>query len=139
LFDDVAPAYAPSSNETGLRWAAKIASLDGYVFITAEYNRSIPGVLKNALDYLFREFARKPAAFVGYGGVGGARAVEHLRLICVDLQMVPLRNAVHIDGDRYLAIARGEKTFADFDHLQRNAMGALDELAWWAARTKSYV
>jgi NAD(P)H-dependent FMN reductase len=131
LFDDVSPAYAPSSNEIARRWAARIASLDGYLFITAEYNRSIPGVLKNALDYLFREFARKPAAFVGYGGLGGARAVEHLRLICVELQMVPTRNAVHIDGDRYMALARGEKSFEDFDSLQRTAMGVLDELAWW--------
>ncbi len=56
-----------------------MAEFDGYIFVTAEYNHSVTGVLKNALDYLYTEVQRKPASFVGYGGTGGARAVEHLR------------------------------------------------------------
>src|ERR1700692_4848255 len=73
------PHFAPPQNEVALRWGQKIASLDGYIFVTAEYNHSIPAVLKNALDYLWSEIQRKPATFLGYGGGGAARAVEHLR------------------------------------------------------------
>lgn len=62
-------------------WAAKIAEYDGYVFITPEYNRSIPGVLKNAIDYVYAEWNDKAAALVGYGTVGGIRAIEQLRTI----------------------------------------------------------
>src|SRR5450755_3190269 len=77
--EKMALAYAPTQNEAALRWQKKIASLDGYIFVTAEYNHSIPAVLKNALDYLYSGIHRKPATFVGYGGTGAARAVEHLR------------------------------------------------------------
>ena len=72
------PAQAPVQNEVALRWSRKIASLDGYIFVTAEYNHSIPAVLKNALDYLYSEIQRKPATFLGYGGTGAARAIGHL-------------------------------------------------------------
>src|SRR5258705_3064697 len=69
---------APPQNEVALSWGEKIASLDGYIFVTAEYNHSIPAVLKNALDYLWSEIHRKPATFLGYGGGGAAPAVEPL-------------------------------------------------------------
>src|SRR5256712_8491354 len=62
------------------RWAAKIASLDAFVFVSPEYNHGIPGVLKNAIDFLFAEWNHKAAGFVSYGGAGGARAAEQLRL-----------------------------------------------------------
>ena len=75
--------------------------------MTAEYNRSIPAVLKNALDYVYGEWNRKPAAFVGYGAVGAARAVEHLRLIAVELQMAPTRTGVHITMEPFLAVHAG--------------------------------
>jgi NAD(P)H-dependent FMN reductase len=98
LFEGTSPFYAPVTNEVAQRWGRKLAELDGYLFVTAEYNRSITGALKNALDWAYREFNRKPAAYVGYGGVGGARAVEQLRLMCVELQMTPTRSGVHIGG-----------------------------------------
>jgi NAD(P)H-dependent FMN reductase len=72
-------------------WAATIAPYDGYVFVTPEYNHSTSGVLKNAIDYLYAEWINKAAAFVSYGSVGGARAVEHLRLICSELQIAHVR------------------------------------------------
>src|SRR5687768_579336 len=75
------------------RWRHKMDGLEGYVFMVAEYNHTISGTLKNALDHASTEFNRKPAAFMGYGGVGGARAVEQLRLILVEFQMAPLRHA----------------------------------------------
>ena len=73
FFDEVASnAWVPSTNEVAQRWQKKVAEFDGYIFITAEYNRSISAVLKNALDYAYPEWNRKAAAFVGYGGVGAA-------------------------------------------------------------------
>ena len=76
FFDEVAsPAWVPSKDETARKWQDKIASLDGFIFTAAEYNRGPTGVLKNALDYAYNEWNNKPAAFVGYGG-GGARAIE---------------------------------------------------------------
>src|SRR2546429_9910251 len=63
------------------RWAAKIASLDAFVFVSPEYNHGIPAALKNAIDFLFAEWNHKAAGFVSYGGAGGARAVEQLRLL----------------------------------------------------------
>src|SRR5262249_9229817 len=103
FFDEpMSPAWATPKNEIALRWAAKVAELDGFIFVTAEYNHGVPGVLKNALDYAYKEFNRKPAAYVGYGAVGGARAVEQLRLISVELGMVPVRAAVHVGGADFL-------------------------------------
>ncbi len=72
------PAWAPSQNEVAQRWQKKVDSLDGFIFTAAEYNRGPTAVLKNALDYAYKEWNQKPVAFVGYGGVGGARAVEQL-------------------------------------------------------------
>src|SRR6187399_3386141 len=73
------PLREPSKHEVAQRWARKIADLDGFVFVTGEYNHGIPAVLKNALDHVYAEFNRKPATFVGYGNAGGARAIEQLR------------------------------------------------------------
>src|SRR5258708_20262042 len=94
--EKMALAYAPTQNEAALGWEKKIASLDGYIFVTAEYNHSIPAVLKNALDYLYSEIHRKPATFVGYGGTGGSRAVEHLRHILAEGQVASLKHTLHI-------------------------------------------
>jgi NAD(P)H-dependent FMN reductase len=132
----VSPAYAPPANEVARRWAAKVDSLDGFIFVTAEYNRAPTGVLKNALDYAYREFNRKPAAYVGYGGVGAARAVEQLRLINVELQMAPTRSGVHIGGGDFMGLYRGGKTFEEMPHLAQSAEVMLDELAWWTKALK---
>ena len=71
FFDEPASnAWVPSKNEVAKRWQKKVAEFDGYIFVTAEYNRSIPAVLKNALDYAYTEWNRKAAAYVGYGSVG---------------------------------------------------------------------
>jgi NAD(P)H-dependent FMN reductase len=132
----VSPAYAPPSDEVARRWAAKVNSLDGFIFVTAEYNRGVPAVLKNALDYAYREFNRKPAAYVGYGGVGAARAIEHLRLINVELQMAPVRSGVHIAGGDFMGLWRGGRTFEEMPHLAQSAETMLNELAWWAKALK---
>lgn len=138
LFDEPrSPAYGQSDKPEVRRWQARLAGLDGFVFVTAEYNRSIPAVLKNALDWAYGEWNRKPAAFVGYGPIGAARAIEHLRNMAVELQMAPTRTGVHITMDPFLAVMKGEKTLADFEHLNAGARATLDELVWWARALKT--
>jgi hypothetical protein len=76
FFDEVASnAWVPSENEVARRWQKKVAEFDGYIFVSAEYNRRVPAALKNALDYAYPEWNKKPAAFVGYGSLGAARAI----------------------------------------------------------------
>ena len=127
----VPPAWASSENEVATRWQAKMAEFDAYGFTAAEYNRGPTAVLKNALDYAYQEWINKPVAFVGYGGVGGARAVEALRLTAIELQMAPIRTAVHIQVPVYLAVLNEGKKLRDFDFLDQAAREMLDQLAWW--------
>jgi len=93
--DEAIPAsIGQYQGEHTKQWATKIASFDGFVFVTPEYNHSTSGVLKNAIDYLFAEWNNKAVGFVSYGSVGGARAVEHLRLVAGELQMADVRQQV---------------------------------------------
>lgn len=137
-FDEMAsPAWGPSKSEAAQRWQKKIASLDGFIIVAAEYNRGPTGALKNALDYAYNEWNRKPVAFVGYGGVGAARAIEQLRLISVELQMAPIRVGVHILGPVYMEVLKGEKKLTDYDYLGQGAKDMLDQLAWWVDALKT--
>jgi len=138
FFEEVAsPVYAPPANEVAQRWAAKMDSLDGYLFITAEYNHSISGVLKNALDYAYKQYNRKPASFLGYGGTGGARAVEHLRGILAELQVASMKYNVHIGMAEMLGILREGKAITDFPYLEASVKPMLDELIWWTKALKA--
>lgn len=130
-YGEASAAGEAATSQVVARWRAKMESLDGYIFVTAEYNHSIPGVLKNALDHAYDECRRKPAAYVGYGGVGGARAVEQLRLICIELQMAPLRHAVHIATEPLIGVKQQGKRLEDYEYLTKSAEIMLDELAWW--------
>ena len=138
FFNEAAPVTrAPVTDPVAQRWTQKVAELDGFLFVTAEYNHSIPAVLKNALDYVYKEFNRKPAAFLAYGGVGGARAVEQLRLVCVELQMAPLRDAVHIGRTEFVGMLMEGKTFDDYPHLTSTANLMLTDLIWWTKALKT--
>ena len=132
-------AYMPSSDAKAVAWQKKIAEFDGYIFVVAEYNHSISGVLKNALDQAYVEWAKKPMAAIAYGSMGGARALEHLRGIAVELQMVPVRNAVHIGGGDFWKVhpgMGGSGNLADIEGaLLASAKATLDDLAWWATAT----
>jgi len=77
------------------KWKEKIASLDGYIFVVAEYNHSFSGVFKNALDFLKEEFTNKAAALIGYGGLGASRAIEHLRLVLSEMQVATTQRNVN--------------------------------------------
>ncbi|HEX4865750.1 MAG TPA: NAD(P)H-dependent oxidoreductase [Acidimicrobiales bacterium] len=113
-------------------WNNKQKEADAVVFITAEYNHSIPGVLKNAIDNVFVSFAfrNKPAAFVGYSGgiAAGVRAVEHLAQVAIEAEMVPLRNTVLIPQVQNAFDADGEPTNPV---AERSIAIMLDDLAWW--------
>ncbi len=135
--ETTSPAYGPSQDPIAQRWQQKVAEFDAYVFTAAEYNRGPTGVLKNALDYSYREWNRKPVSYVGYGGVGGARAIEQLRLNAIELQMAPIRAAVHIQIPAYLAVLKEGKKLSDFDVLNQNAKDMLEQLAWWTTALKT--
>lgn len=139
FFDEIASNMrAPSQNPEAVRWQETVARYDGYIFVVAEYNHSITGVLKNALDQAYKEWNRKPFTAIGYGGTGATRAVEHLRGIGVELQMVSTRAAVHIGGVDFMTIhpAFGNKPIAEIEaNLLPTAKIAFDELVWWAKAT----
>jgi NAD(P)H-dependent FMN reductase len=138
FFDEVASsAWAPSQNEVALKWQKKVASFDGFIFTAAEYNHGPTAVLKNAIDYAANEWNKKPAGFVGYGSVGGARAVEQLRLHAVELQMAPVKSAVHIAWGDFLAVKQGGKKLEDFEHLNQAAAALVSDIAWWAKVLKA--
>ena len=88
------PSMGQYTQPHTLEWANKIASFDGFVMVTPEYNHSTSGALKNAIDFLYGEWNNKAVGFISYGSVGGTRAVEHLRLIAGELQMADVRNQV---------------------------------------------
>jgi NAD(P)H-dependent FMN reductase len=139
FFDEMASnMWMPSKNPEAIRWQQTIDRFDGFVFVVAEYNHSITGVLKNALDQAYKEWVRKPFTAIAYGGSGGARAVEHLRGIAVELQMVSTHAAVHIGGGDLMAIHPmfGKKPIEEIEaNLLPSAKTALDELMWWAEAT----
>jgi NAD(P)H-dependent FMN reductase len=138
FFDEVATnAWAPTQNPVGQRWQKKVAEFDGYIFVTAEYNHGLPAALKNALDYAYPEWNKKAAAFVGYGAVGGARAIEHLRLVAAELQMATIRSAVYIQGADFMAVWKEGKELKDIAYLQAGVKDMLDQLAWWTKVLKA--
>ena len=133
FFDEErSPMFSPPTNAVARAWGRKVAEFDGYIFVTAEYNHSMPAVLKNALDYAYHEFVRKPATFVAYGGVGGARAVEQLRLVVAELHMSSLKHTVHIGATEFIGMLMQGKSFADYPYLDDAAIMMLDHLVWWA-------
>jgi NAD(P)H-dependent FMN reductase len=97
LDEPMPPSMGNYANQHTRDWAAKIASFDAFVFVTPEYNHSTSAVLKNAIDYLFKEWNNKACGFVSYGSsAGGARAVEHLRLVAGEVAMADVRGQVAI-------------------------------------------
>lgn len=137
FFDEpVSPAMSKGeySNKEAEKWAKKVAEADGYIIVTPEYNHGYSAVLKNALDYVYSEWNNKPVGFVAYGGMGGARAVEQLREVAVELQMVPIRAAVHIPAFWTLLDDKGNlKT----ESLNESAEVMLDQLIWWVKVLRS--
>jgi len=115
-------------------WAAKIAGFDAFVFVTPEYNHSTSGALKNAIDFLFKDWNDKAAGFVGYGAAGGTRAVEHLRLVMGEIKVADVRAQVALslftDFENYV-------TFKPAPHQERTVTAMLDDLVGWGEALKT--
>src|SRR3989338_1117600 len=126
----------PYTEPAVAKWTKKIAEADGFIVITPEYNHGYPAVLKNAFDYVSEEWNKKPVAFVAYGSAMGARSVEQLRLVAIELQMAPVRNAIHMPFDVVMAAAKGTPDAEIFAPYAERAGGLLDQLIWWARALK---
>lgn len=124
-----------AQTETAERWKKKLREFDGFVVTVAEYNHGPTAVLKNAID--LGEFIHKPVGFVGYGGVGGARAIEHLRLVFVEMSAASVKTGIHISFPEYLTVVKGEKKLADYEHLNEAANNQLNQLVLWASALKT--
>ncbi len=124
------------NNEVVITWAVKIKEADGFLVVTPEYNHGYPAVLKNALDSVYIEWAHKPIGFLSYGTVGGARSVEQLRNVAVELQMVPTRNSVNIAAHWKLQDEQGNIKEHAFDEFKKDADILLEELIWWGKTLK---
>ncbi|MGH1368756.1 MAG: NADPH-dependent FMN reductase [Maritimibacter sp.] len=139
LFNEMASnAFMPSQDPNVVKWQEKLAEFDGYIFQVAEFNHSITGSLKNALDQAYVEWAHKPMGYLGYGGVGAARAIEHLRTIGVELQMVPVRNAVHIAAGGFMQVhpmGANDEMSAIEEMIAPSAEAMFDDVVWWAKAT----
>lgn len=135
------PSYKtkPYPHEIAERWSAKVGEADAFVIVTPEYNHGYPAVLKNALDWVFKEWNHKPVGFVSYGSAAGARSVEQLRQVVIELSMVPLRPAIHIPSEIYTAASKGDDTAAAaaFAPMQERVGAFFDELVRMAGALKS--
>ncbi|HET8948304.1 MAG TPA: NAD(P)H-dependent oxidoreductase [Candidatus Polarisedimenticolia bacterium] len=134
LDEPIPPSMGQYKNEHTMRWSATIGSFDAFVFVTPEYNHGIPGALKNAIDYLFKEWNNKAAGFVGYGSAGGVRAVESLRLVMGELMVADVRAQVQLS------------LFTDFENFsvfkpgpqQEKAVNTmLDQVIAWGTALKT--
>ncbi|MCI4319775.1 MAG: NAD(P)H-dependent oxidoreductase [Thermoplasmata archaeon] len=133
LDEPMPPSMGQYAKDHTKAWAARIATFDGFIFITPEYNHGIPGSLKNAIDFLYKEWNNKAAAIVSYGSVGGVRSAEQLRQVLGELQIADVRASVSLS------------LFDDFEHYQafkpRPALEAaleplFDQLLAWAGALK---
>ena len=134
LDEAMPPSMGQYAGEHTRRWAEAVAKYDGFVFVTPEYNHSTSGVLKNAIDYLYGEWNNKAAAFVSYGSLSGARAVEHLRAIASELQIAHVRQqlsfSLFTDFENWSTFKPGPQYEAAADTM-------FDQLEAWTAAMKS--
>jgi NAD(P)H-dependent FMN reductase len=134
LDEPIPPSMGQYTKDHTKIWSAKIDSFDAYVFVTAEYNHGIPGALKNVIDFLFKEWNNKVAGFVSYGGTGGVRAVEQLRLVMAELKVATVRTQVqlsfHTDFENLTKFRS-----APFQEKVANTM--LDEVIAWGGALKT--
>jgi NAD(P)H-dependent FMN reductase len=141
FFDQPATPAAPGrpayENEIVQRWTAAIAQSDGFVFVTPEYNYGPPAVLKNAIDWVYPEWNRKAACFVSYGSAGGARSVQQLRQVAIEVQLAPIRSSVHIPVATLMAHFQGGDVDKGLAELEASAKKMIDDLLWWTTALKT--
>lgn len=130
------PGRAPYENDVVKKWTAEIARSDGFIFVTPEYNHGYPAVLKNALDWVYPEWNRKVCAFVSYGSVSGARSVEQLRQVAIELQLAPIRSSVHITPETFMMHFKGGDVNSGLAQLVGPGDAMIDDLLWWTEALK---
>lgn len=134
LDEPMPPSFGQYEKEHTKKWAAKIDSFDGYIFVTPEYNHATSGALKNAIDFLYKEWNNKAAGFVGIGSTGGTRAVENLRLIMGELQVADVRSQVA------LSLFTDFENFSVFkpgDHHLDAVNSMFDQVLSWSKALKT--
>lgn len=147
FFDSPMPpsmAKGQYSNEIVKKWAEKVNDGDAFIIVSPEYNHGYSAVLKNALDVIYPEWHRKPVGFVSYGSAMGARSVEQLRQVAVELQMAPIRHAIHIPVDIFMAAMMGKGPTGPemFGPIRKSPAGDpverfFNDLLWWARALKT--
>ena len=134
LDEHIPPSMGQYSKEHTKRWSEKINSFDAFVFVTPEYNHSFSGALKNAIDFLYKEWNNKVAGFVSFGSAGGVRAVEQLRLVMAEVKVATVRAQVYLslftDFESY-------STFKPASFHENSANTMLDEVIDWGVALKT--
>ena len=136
-FDEVAPPMnleGKYASEIGKKWADKVGEFDAYIIVAAEYNHGYPAVLKNALDYAYSEWNKKPVSFVSYGYADGVRSVEQLRQVVIQLDMVPVSSAIAIPE---FWTRTDEQGNFKADGVAEKLPHFIEQLLWWAKATKT--
>ncbi len=135
LDEPIPPSLGQYTHDHTKRWAADIATYDAFIFVTAEYNHSIPGALKNAIDFIYAEWNNKAAGFVSYGSALGTRSVEHLRGVMAELQIADVRSHVALsmfdDFEAFTVFKPRELHHKTLDVM-------LDQVVGWGGVLKSY-
>lgn len=133
LDEAVPPKMNKYTQEHTKKWSKKISEADGYIFVTAEYNHSVPAALKNALDYLYYEWNNKSIGFIGYGSNGGSRAIEHWRGISAEMKLADVSESVLLYLDRDF---ENYSTFKPRESQIDSLNKLIDEVRDWADALK---
>jgi NAD(P)H-dependent FMN reductase len=140
FYDEPAPVHHTGgvfSRPEAEAWRHRVGAYDGFIATAAEYNYGPTAVLKNAFDSASNEWKRKPIAFVGYGGVGGARAIQILRSVTIALQMAPIAHGVNIAMEPFLGIVQQGRALDDYPYLAQARDGMFENLVWWGEVLKA--
>ncbi len=145
LYSEVSPSQSKGVYNDDLiqKWSDKVKEADGFIIVTPEYNHGYPAVLKNSIDLLYDEWIKKPVGFVSYGGSLGIRAVEQLRLVFLEFQMVPIRDAIHMPREVLLPYLTKQITELDEliklmdKYVDKSIVDKfLQEMVWWGRLLK---
>ena len=143
LDESISPRFNPERkpNAVAKKWLDKLAEADGYIVVTPEYNHSITGALKNAIDYIDYQIQKQPVAIVSYGTVGGARAAEHLKVVLIESKAAIVPEAVALPGQPMQSLSDDgvlDESLAANPYGPATALKTtLDELAWWTKTLKA--
>ncbi len=130
LLDEPMPAmFGNYQHEHTKKWSEKVAAYDGYIFVIPEYNHAAPAAVKNALDFLYKEWVHKPIGFVSYGYHLGVRAAEQLRTASINLEMAPVNAQVEVDLSSSMS-KDGEFTASDYNKAQAKKL--VEDIVWWS-------